>query len=103
MLMLSARPVRKPIGGYEKDYEAPKEVFGVLLQTMGSIRQYVRDLIEIADINGDDEVRIFAEDFLEDFQDYLKQAEEWVDAASKMDANSLNIHIEDYTHFIPTE
>lgn len=72
MLLLSARPVRKPIGGYEQDYQTPKEVFVVLVQTMSNVRQYVRDLIETADLNEDDEVRIFAEGFLEGFQKYFK-------------------------------
>ena len=103
MLKLSARPVRKDINGYAEDYETPKEVFQVLLQTLEGIRQYTKDLIEIADMNEDDEVRIFAEEFLMHVMCYVKQSEEWIDAASKMDANTLNIHINDYTHFIVVE
>ena len=103
MLKLSARPVRKDINGYVEDYETPKEVFQVLLQTLEGIRQYTKDLIEIADMNEDDEVRIFAEDFLMKIMCYVKQSEEQIDAASKMDANTLNIHIDDYTHFITVE
>lgn len=100
MLKLSARPVRYPIGGYLTDYEEPVDVFKALVETLGNLRQHVRELIEIADLNDDDEVRIFAEEFLMKLLDYVKQSEEWLDAAGKMDANKLNVHIKKYTHFI---
>ena len=51
-------------------------------------------------MNGDDEVRIFAEGFLEDVSLFVKQAEEWINAAKVLDPQDLNIHISDYTHFI---
>ena len=100
MLKLSARPVRKDIGGYEKDYEDLKEIFETLKVTILEIRQATRSLIEAADLEGDDEVRIFAEKFLEETTPFIKQAEEWLTVAKRLDANTLNIHIHDYTHFI---
>lgn len=100
MLKLSARPIRQDINGYTEEYEDLKVIFDVLLKTLLEIRNATRNMIETADLNGDDEIRIFGEDFLMKIQDYIKQADEWIDAANKIDPQSLNIHIDDYTHFI---
>ena len=100
MLELSARPVRLNINGYNKDYEDVKDVFAALLETLIGISSFTKDLIESADMSGDDEVRIFGEEFLMMVSPFIKQAEEWSNAAKIMDPHSLNIHIKDYTHFI---
>ena len=100
MLELSARPVRLNINGYNKDYEDVKDVFAALLETLMGISSFTKDFIESADMSGDDEVRIFGEEFLMKVSPFIKQAEEWSNAAKIMDPNSLNIHIKDYTHFI---
>ena len=100
MLQLSARPVRLDINGYDKDYEDIKDVFAALLETLTGISSFTKDLIESADMSGDDEVRIFGEEFLMKVSPFIKQAEEWSNAAKVMDPHSLNIHIKDYTHFI---
>lgn len=100
MLQLSARPIRKDIGGYSTDYNDLKEIFNVLMKTLLEIRGATKELIESADMNGDDEVRIFGEDFLMKIQPYIKQVDEWVTAANNIDPHTLNIHILDYTHFI---
>lgn len=101
MIELSARPVRKPIGGYEKDYQELTEIFTVMLNKLEEIRGSVRGLIDSADIDGDDEVRIFAEEFLTVISPYIKQAEEWGNASKVLGAQEFNIHILNYTHFIP--
>ena len=100
MLELSARPVRLNINGYNKDYEDVKDVFAALLETLMGISSFTKDLIESADMSGDDEVRIFGEEFLMKVSPFIKQAEEWSNAAKVMDPHSLNIHIKAYTHFI---
>lgn len=100
MLELSARPVRLNINGYNKDYEDVKDVFAALLETLIGISSFTKDLIESADMSGDDEVRIFGEEFLMKVSPFIKQAEEWSNAAKVIDPHSLNIHIKDYTHFI---
>ena len=100
MLELSARPVRLNINGYNKDYEDVKDVFAALLETLMGISSFTKDLIESADMSGDDEVRIFGEEFLMKVSPFIKQAEEWSNAAKVMDPHSFNIHIKDYTHFI---
>ena len=100
MLELSARPKREDINGYGEDYSELPAIFDVLYTTLRDLLESTRDLISIADINEDDEVRIFAESFLERISVFVKQAEEWKNAAAVLDAQSLNIHIKQYTHFI---
>ena len=100
MLELSARPIRVDINGYKEDYAELPQIFGILFDTMKEILESTRELVNVADINEDDEVRIFCEEFLMKISVYVKQAEEWVNASNKMDAHTLNIHIKDYTHFI---
>jgi len=100
MLILSARPVRKDIGGYEDDYESLRDIFDVLYATLNNICNFIKRTIDDAEFNDDAEVRIFGEDLLMKINPYLKQAEEWKNAAEHMDAHTLNIHILDYTHFI---
>lgn len=101
MLILSARPVRKDIKGYEEDYTELDKVFDKLYDTLMHIREACRELIESADMDGDDEVRIFCEDFLQNnVSAFIKQSEEWVNAAKTMSPSDFNIHIKDYTHFI---
>lgn len=100
MLELSARPIRTDIGGYKEEYKELPEIFAKLGETFKSLLEETRKLISIADMNEDDEVRIFCEELLVELSKYLKQAEEWANAASKMDAHTLNVHIKDYTHFI---
>jgi len=103
MIELSARPVRKPIGGYDKDYQDLGEIFTTMLDKLMELRTETRNLVESADIDGDDEVRIFAEEFLTIISPYIKQAEEWGNAAKVLSAQDFNIHILDYTHFIHPE
>ena len=100
MLELSARPIRTDINGYGEDYATLPEIFRVLKETMIEILEDARKLIETADLNGDDEVRIFCEEFLTKISLYVKQAEEWENAAKSIDAHTFNIHIKEYTHFI---
>lgn len=100
MLELSVRPVRLDIKGYAEDYENLQKVFSVLHATINGILEDTRKLIGVADLNGDDEVRIFCEEFLTKVSIFVKQAEEWENAAKVLDPQSLNIHIKDYTHFI---
>ena len=100
MLELSSRPVRKVIGGYEEDYQDLNEIFKVLDQTLEDIRLFAKDLIGDADMNDDDEVRIFAENFLDILSPYIKQAEEWIHASEFLSAAEFNNHIKEYTHFI---
>lgn len=100
LLELSARPVRLDIGGYDKDISDLKEIFSILEETFQNIIANTKDLIEGADMSGDDEVRIFGEEFLMMVSPFLKQSEEWKNAAEHLDPHTLNVHIRDYTHHI---
>lgn len=100
MLELSARPIRKEIGSYEEDYKELTDIFTVLDNTLEDIRLYVKEFIEFADMEGDDEVRIFAENFLDIMSPYIKQSEEWLNASKILNSAEFNIHIKEYTHFI---
>ena len=101
MLELCARPTRKGIEGHEEDYEDLKKVFEILMETLLEIRNATRAMIESADLDGDDEVRIFGEEFLDKHvSPFIKQADEWINAANKLSPEDLNIHIKQYTHFI---
>ncbi len=100
MLQLSARPVRHGISGYEDDIPDVTQVFSKLNKILVEICDAVKNTIEDADMAEDAEVRIFCEDFLMKIQPFLKQSEEWMNAAATLDATSLNIHIKDYTHYI---
>ena len=100
MLELSARPIRTDIKGYDTDYEKLSDIFHVLHNTFVELLEDTRKLISIADLNEDDEVRIFCEEFLTQLSVYVKQTEEWIHASDSLDPNTLNIHIKEYTHFI---
>ena len=100
LLELSARPVRLDINGYGDDIPDLKTIFSTMKGIFQNIISSTKDLIEGADMSGDDEVRIFGEEFLTVVSPFLKQAEEWINAAGVLDPHSLNIHIRDYTHFI---
>lgn len=100
MLELSVRPVRLDIKGYAEDYSDLQKVFSVLHSTIDGILEDTRKLIGVADLNGDDEVRIFCEEFLTKVSVFVKQAEEWENAAKVLEPHTLNIHIKDYTHHI---
>ena len=100
MLLLGGRPTRGAIGEYQEDIKDLKDIFYKILETMFNIRRNCSELIETADLNEDDEVRIFGEDFLKLINPFIKQSEEWLNAIETMSANDLNIHIDEYTNFI---
>ena len=100
MLELSARPVRLAIGEYKEEYSDPEKVFERLYSTVKGLLEQTRSLISSSDMSGDDEVRIFAESFLERLSKYVKQCEEWINAVKVIGPNKLNYHMKDYTHFI---
>ena len=76
MLELSVRPVRQNISGYGKEYTNVLAAFISLRDAMYSFRSGIKDLIYTADMNEDDEARIFAEELLDKVSLYIKQSEE---------------------------
>ena len=100
MLLLSARPTRKAIPEHGEEYGTLAEIFAELSSLFVNMSNKVKLLIDVADMNGDAEVRTFAEDFLAKVTVFVKQADEWVDAIKKLTENEMNFHIKQYTHFI---
>lgn len=100
MLELSARPKRTDIKGYSEEYSELEPIFIKLNESLNEILEQTRDLISTADVNGNDEVRIFAEEFLSTVSVYVKQSEEWLNAVKTLSPQEFNIHIKQYTHFI---
>ena len=100
MLQLSARPVRLDINGHEADYNDLKEIFAKMNEIFTKMTDFTKDLIEGADMSGDDEVRIFGEEFLTELEPFLKQTEEWLAVVGEMPPHVLNVHISDYTNNI---
>lgn len=102
MLMFSVRPTRGALGSHEEDIKDVKVIFERIRDVFMGIRKKCCDLIATADLEDDDEVRIFGEEFLVLITPFIKQSEEWLKIAGEFGANELNIHIEDYTNFIST-
>lgn len=97
---LNARQVRYGLSDHTEELNTV-EVFEGLYNYFNSLRINVNKAIEEADDNGDAEVRIFLEDFLNNkVTRFYKQAEEWLDAAKRLNEDTLNIHIADYTHYL---
>lgn len=102
MLKLGARPIRIGFPSYDKDYGRDvKALFADNVKMLEGIRELVKETIDVADMNDDIEVKIFLEDsILHNVLAFLKQSEEWLDAANYLTVDDLNIHFGEYTNFI---
>lgn len=100
MLELGLRPTRGNIGAYEDDIKDVRSIFERIYNTFMNLRKSCCELISTADLNDDDEVRIFGEEFLILITPFIKQAEEWLNSIGEIGVNELNIHIKEYTNFI---
>lgn len=100
MLKIDVRPVRIGLETHDRDYETLVEVFEDNKALAEELVNSIHELVEIAEINEDVEVKIFAEELCLVALNYLKQAEEWVHVAKTTTAADMNIHIEEYTNFI---
>lgn len=100
MLELGLRPTRGAIGSYSEDIADVKVIFEKVFETFMNLRKNCCDLISTADLNDDDEVRIFGEEFLTVITPFIKQSQEWLNIIGVLNANELNIHIKEYTNFI---
>ena len=97
---LGARPVRYALPDNDEDLE-PQACMDKLVSFFDGMRSNVVKAISAAEDAGDVEVKLFFENFLLDkVVLYRKQAIQWRDAMQSIGANSLNVHIEDYTSYL---
>ena len=97
---LNARPVRYALPDNIEEMD-PEAALQRLADYFGELRGVVAKAIEAAEDEGDVEVKLFLEEFLlKPVVPYRKQAIQWLDAVKAIGADSLNVHIEDYTSYI---
>lgn len=103
MIKLNARPVRRPVAGFESEYLALNDLFADNDRMVEDYRQEIRKTIDIADMNDDYEVRIEMEEFLRSFLPYVKQADIWRNKAEQYSADpwQFDVHFKELTTFIP--
>jgi len=100
MLKLGIRPVRLALENHTKDFNNLIEVFDENKNIIEVLVNEIHELIELAELNGDVEVKLYAEELALIILDYEKQAEEWAYIAKVVSPSDMNIHIEKYTNFI---
>ena len=97
---LGGRPVRYALPDNIEEM-SPEEALEKLVRYFDELRANAIKTIEAAEDIGEYEVKIFFENFLnEKIVPYRKQAIQWRDAIKSIGAESLNVHIEDYTSYI---
>lgn len=103
MIKLDARPVRKSVSEYTKDYQDNlEEIYFDLLSMCEAYRYEIIHTIEVAEYNDDYEVKIEMENFLNKFIPYRKQADIWAHEAKRYsdDYKSFDDRFEKFTTFI---
>jgi len=97
---LGARPVRYALPDNIGEM-GPEECLEALVSYFDQLRDVAVKAIEVAEEDGEHEAKIFFEDFLlHKVVVYRKQALQWRDAVKSIGADSLNVHIGDYTSYI---
>ena len=97
---LGERPVRYSLPDNIENME-PEACLERLVAFFDGLKSNVAKAIDAAEEAGDIEVKLFFENFLTDkVIKYRKQAIQWRDAIKKIGADSLNVHIEDYTSYV---
>lgn len=104
MLELNARPIRPAMAEHSEEYQDAAAGFDVTAVAVKSLEKEIGDMIIYLESDrsaGNDSLRLFFENMLENqVTKVRKQADEWVDASHKLTEQTLNIHFEDYCHFI---
>lgn len=101
---LDVRAIRGGLHEDMQDYAGNlSAMFGDLAMECGKYRQAIIDAIDLAEYEGDYELKIFLEEFLMTFMPYYKQARVWKEYADRYqgDYKSFNIHFADITTYIP--
>ena len=105
MIELDARPVRKTVNSHEEDYNGDLiKIFEDNLSMCDDYRRAIIQVIEVAELNEDYEVKIKLEEFLSMFNNYRKQASVWYKYAKRYDGDykSFDVHFEEFTKYIDT-
>ena len=105
MIELDARPIRKSIETHDKDYNGDLlKIFEDNLSMCDDYRKAIIQVIEVAELNEDYEVKIKLEEFLTMFNNYRKQASVWYKYAKRYEGNykSFDVHFEEFTKYINT-
>lgn len=103
MIKVNARPVRKGVDAHEEDYEGNLvKIFEDNLKMCDDYRMAIIQVIEVAELNEDYEIKIELEEFLNSFINYRKQADVWYKYAKRYegDYKSFDVHFEEFTKFI---
>lgn len=100
MLKVGIRPIRLGLEDHVYDYKNLTEVFEDNKNLAENLVNEIHELIDIADMNEDLEIKIYAEDLSLTMLNYLKQAEEWEHISKVVGSADMNLHIDKYTNFI---
>lgn len=97
---LCVRPVRYALPDNVEELDAPA-CFETLVKYFDELRAITFKAIDAAENYNELEVKLFFENFVEDkLQRYRRQAIEWRDAVNAIGADTLNVHIVDYTSYL---
>jgi hypothetical protein len=97
---LQCRPVRYALPDNVEEL-GPVECFDKLVSYFDELRAISLKAIVAAEDLGEMEAKLFFEGFVEDkLTRYRRQAIEWRDAIKEIGADSLNVHIADYTSYL---
>lgn len=100
---LDARPIRLAVPENDTDYAGDLVAIFTDNETMcKNCREAIIKIIDLAELNDDYEVKIWAEELLMKFVPYYKQARVWAKFAKRYenDYKSFNIHFSDLTTYI---
>lgn len=97
---LQARPVRYSLPDNIEELDAT-ECFEKLVAYFEELHTIALKAISVAEEIGEIEAKLYFEHFIEDkLTRYRRQAIEWRDAIKAIGADSLNVHIADYTSYL---
>lgn len=102
--LLDARAIRIMVPANDADYGGNlSSLFADNAIMCENCRAKIIDVIELAELNGDYEVKIWGEELLMKFLPYYKQARVWAEFAKRYegDYKSFEVHFEDLTTYIP--
>lgn len=100
MKQINIRAIRLGLPNYTEAYQTLNAIFADNLSMIQNYRQHIKELIELADINNDYEVKIFFEEFYISTVKYEKQAQEWLIYSNKLTEGILEVNFKNVTHFL---